>query len=442
MDRILNSPPIVDKSNFKEFFKDYQTRSSTHYALDEFKLDDNKKRVDAHSLKEFKENVLNCIIFPEPIIYVVWQDQTPGNLDIFFSYSTDGGKTFSTPINISNTEDNSFEPRLAAFNNYVYVVWGEGGDREGEVTESDEVFFVASSDFGQTFGTIQKLDSVDFDRESTETDIAAFNDNVYVVWQNEDEDDGAEIFFVASNDNGQTFGDIQNLSNDDFRSIDPSIAAFNNDVYVAWDNETTDDGRQIFFVASNDNGQTFGDIQNLSNDEDKRFDQSDVAAFKNDVYVAWQTDEDDGEIFFVSSNDNGQTFGDIQNLSLDSLGSADPSVTAFKNDVYIVWENDNPLTSNDNIQEVLFRASNDKGDTFGDTINLSNSGPILDSDDTRVAAIGYDVFVVWEEGPDDEENEVLFRASNDKGTTFGDTINLSNSGKFFNSEEPAIATVP
>ena len=261
-----------------------------------------------------------------------------------------------------------------------------------------------------------------------------------MLYGKNDDGNDQQIFFVSSNDNGQTFNEIQNLSNDDFFSGDPSISAFNDNVYVSWENDTDDD-QQIFFVSSNDNGQTFNEIQNLSNDDHESL-QSDIAAFKNNVYVSWQSDEEDGEIFFVSSNDNGQTFNEIQNLSLDSLNSADPSVTSFKNDVYIVWESDKPLGSNDNIQEVLFRSSNDTGSTFGDIINLSNSGPILDSDDTRVAALGYDVFAVWEEGPDDEENEVLFRSSNDKGSTFGDTINLSNSGKLFNSEEPDITTVP
>ena len=215
MDRILNSPPIVDKSNFKEFFKDYQTRSSTHYALDEFKLDDNKKRVDAHSLKEFKENILTCVKFPEPIIYAVWEadaSKTEENDDIFFSYSTDGGKSFSSSINISNSSSSSTDPRIAAFDNHVYVVWEEGFDDDGDTEES--IFFIASDDFGQTFGTLKKLTEPDrFD--ASDPDVAAFKNNVYVAWENGSENDD-ELFFVASNDNGKTFGDIQNLSNDDF----------------------------------------------------------------------------------------------------------------------------------------------------------------------------------------------------------------------------------
>jgi hypothetical protein len=46
-------------------------------------------------------------------INVVWNDRTPGNLDIFFSRSTDGGETWSQAVNISNTPGVSQSPVIA-----------------------------------------------------------------------------------------------------------------------------------------------------------------------------------------------------------------------------------------------------------------------------------------------------------------------------------------
>ena len=38
-------------------------------------------------------------------VYVVWDDNSSGNYEIYFANSTDGGNTFSRPINLSkNTE--------------------------------------------------------------------------------------------------------------------------------------------------------------------------------------------------------------------------------------------------------------------------------------------------------------------------------------------------
>ena len=50
--------------------------------------------------------------------YVVWQDNTPGNDEIFFRASQGLGR-----INVSNNTDNSFTPQIATSGNNVYVTW-------------------------------------------------------------------------------------------------------------------------------------------------------------------------------------------------------------------------------------------------------------------------------------------------------------------------------
>ena len=49
-------------------------------------------------------------------VYVVWSNFiTPGNFDILFKKSTDGGASFSdTPINLSNNTRSSSTPEIAA----------------------------------------------------------------------------------------------------------------------------------------------------------------------------------------------------------------------------------------------------------------------------------------------------------------------------------------
>ncbi|MGH9976169.1 MAG: hypothetical protein ACRD8Z_10100, partial [Nitrososphaeraceae archaeon] len=68
-----------------------------------------------------------------------------------------------------------------------------------------------------------------------------------------------------------------------------------------------------------------------------------------------------------------------------------PMATSGDN-VYIAWMTDKG-TPNTNA-EIIFRASNDSGETFGNKINLSNSSNI-DSVDQEIAAEGENVFVTW-----------------------------------------------
>jgi hypothetical protein len=94
--------------------------------------------------------------------------------------------------------------------------------------------------------------------------IAVSENNAYVLWW-DNKTGNWEIFFRASQDNGKTFGDEINLSNDTTRSDDGSIAAQGNSVYVTWWDTNNKTGlREPVFIVSNDNGNTFGERVVLS----------------------------------------------------------------------------------------------------------------------------------------------------------------------------------
>ena len=93
------------------------------------------------------------------------------------------------------------------------------------------------------------------------------------------------------------------------------------------------------------------------------------------------------------------------------------------NNVYIVW-----WTNKSENWEVMFRASNDGGQTFGDKINLSNSSD-TESQNAEMVAAGNNVFVSWwETSPETGSSESVLRVSNDVGQTFGPRIMLGVNG--------------
>jgi hypothetical protein len=98
---------------------------------------------------------------------------------------------------------------------------------------------------------------------------------------------------------------------------------------------------------------------------------------------------------------------------------APPAITG--DNVYVAWWTN--TTGND---EVMFRASTDVGETFGDSINLSNT---TDADSTR-AEIDSDadsVVVTWWETNQTDDTPVM-RVSNDNGATFGPVLPLTANG--------------
>ena len=97
--------------------------------------------------------------------------------------------------------------------------------------------------------------------------------------------------------------------------------------------------------------------------------------------------------------------------------AAAPIATSGDN-VYVSWWSNK--TGND---EVMFKASNDGGKTFGNKMNLSNT-PKSNSQDAQIAAAGNNVYITWWER-NQTINEPIMRVSNDNGKSFGPTIMLS-----------------
>src|SRR5829696_1311804 len=100
-------------------------------------------------------------------------------------------------------------------------------------------------------------------------------------------------------------------------------------------------------------------------------------------------------------------------------------MVASGDNLYIVW-----WTNKSGNWEVIFRASNDTGETFDDKINLSNSTD-ADSQNAEIVAQDDNVYVSWWEtstNPANKTSESVLRISNDNGNTFGPILMLGTDG--------------
>jgi hypothetical protein len=105
-------------------------------------------------------------------------------------------------------------------------------------------------------------------------------------------------------------------------------------------------------------------------------------------------------------------------------------VVVSGDNIYVAWWTNNTENSN---EEVMFRASNDGGATFGDKINLSNT-PDGDSWRVEIAAEGADVIVTWWETNQTSDTPVA-RISTDGGQTFGPMLRLGTNGTISNTTD-------
>jgi hypothetical protein len=131
-----------------------------------------------------------------------------------------------------------------------------------------------------------------------------------------------------------------NLSNSLGHSLNQRIIQSNGYTYFVWTDtgEQSNDTGQIHFRTSNDNGNRFSETSILSNiTVDSNL--PDISVTSNNVYVTWEDDSsENSRIFFRGSHNNGRSFENILDISNGTIGSSLQNVASHDNSVYIVWE--------------------------------------------------------------------------------------------------------
>jgi hypothetical protein len=260
-------------------------------------------------------------------IYVGWEDNSTGNYELLFTKSTDGGTTFSDPINLSSNNGTSEDGTITELNGTVYVGLSDNS------TGNYEILLAKSADGGTTFTDPINLSNNTV--ESADPVIKSSKDNLYVVWSEVD-----DIFFTRSKD-GVKFDKPINLSNTNGTSFTPRLAVSgNNNLSVVWEDQTPGYS-DVFFSKSTDSGATFSDPINISNSTYDSYSQDIGTQINGDLYAAWnEILPDFSDIFFAKSTDGGVTFDKPINLS-NSNGSTsyDPTIAVSEDNdlLYIGW---------------------------------------------------------------------------------------------------------
>jgi hypothetical protein len=261
--------------------------------------------------------------------------------------------------------------------------------------------------------------------------VAAWNNNVYMLWQDSMPPGykNYDIFIKSSNDKGTTFGSPVNLSNNSGFSEHPQIAAYDNNVYAIWADDTSGN-REVFFTRSEDNSTSFDKTKNLSNNTSDSFNQE-IAVFGDNVYVVWldQDEADNTNILLKSSFDGGATFGRTVHISSDANQETFPKIATYEDSVYIAWNmaGDN-LDERDN-EGLFFVRSLDGGNTFDNIMKLNHEN---DFGELQVAAFDEIVYVVSGGIHSVDVNGVFFTRSIDGGRSFSEPVTIDGNATFVN----------
>jgi BNR repeat-like domain len=300
-------------------------------------------------------------------IYVVWSDDTPGNYEIYFKKSTDGGLTWLAAKRLTYTSSFSMPPAVAVSGSNVYVAWGE----YDSVSLGDEVYFKKSPDGGNTWQTSKRLTYTGDDNSFPYMGvaIAATGSNIYLAWH-DDAPGNWEIYFRKSVDGGAHWQDIQRLTYNSGASVDPAIVIKSPAVYLAWHDDTPGND-EVYFRKSNDGGATWQSVKRLTNNSSWS-QAAAIAASGANVYVTWHDGTPgNNEIFFRKSTDGGANWQTAKRLTFTAGESNCPSVGVNGSILFVTWYDGTPGNN-----EIYFVSSGDGGSSWQPVQRLTfTSGP-------------------------------------------------------------------
>lgn len=277
-------------------------------------------------------------------IYVVWQEILPDEdkTEVFFMKSPDKGATWTDPLRLTHSIESSFLPRIAKNGANVYVVWSEHIDNYSP--GNYEIFFRKSTDGGETWQAKKRLTHISGISNSPVI-VVDSSDNIFIIWY--DNTLGLyELFFKKSTDGGATWQSAQRLTYyDPKNNVEPAIAVNGANIYVTWSRENWEGNKEIYFIGSFDGGATWAANKKLTSNLGYSRYPAIAVGQANEIYIVWQDDaRGNFEVYFMMSMDGGATWQNAQRLTYNSGKSYEPRIKFAVNGsaIFVVWYDDTP----------------------------------------------------------------------------------------------------
>jgi hypothetical protein len=342
-------------------------------------------------------------------IYAAWiSNLSPQNSDVMFKKIDKNAELFTSILDISNTSGISNIIKLTNSEDNVYITW------EDKQPDKWKLLFTKSENNGNKFDNVTNLSNTTGNVHLH--DLSSVGKNVFIMWAaNENvSSTNKDIFFRKSQDGGDSFNDTLNLSNDIDDSLDPHMAINQNGsiIYMTWtecDTKHDDPICSIQFTSSLDGGNTFTTSKIVSNK---------MLPFEG--YEGYSSSNGAG----VNASSNTIFPHISENVTVqEGINSINPTVftTLDGKRVYVLWEQS---IFGKGESEIFLTVSNDYGNSFNSTINISNT-----SGTSRLAhgqLLGDDIYVTWSDTLNNNKTfDVMLRRIDAKNLA-RNVINLSN----------------
>lgn len=260
------------------------------------------------------------------VVIIVWSDKRDGisnnNYEIYYSRSTDGGKSWDTDTRLTSDPAQSDSPSVSVYGKLVLVVW----DDYREVTT--KTYCKRSTDGGISWGPDTKL----IEPGGSPT-VSVSGSLVHVVWNAL-----GKTSYKRSKDGGLTWEASKLLTINNVITNSPSLSVSGSSVHVVWLDSRNSSKYEIYYTHSTDSGKTWEADTRLTTNYTSATLFSSVAASGSDVHVVWDDNRDGNyEIYYKGSKNGGLNWGADTRLTNNTSTSLHPFISISASAVHVVW---------------------------------------------------------------------------------------------------------
>ncbi|MBN1672259.1 MAG: exo-alpha-sialidase [Kiritimatiellae bacterium] len=278
---------------------------------------------------------------------------------------------------------------------------------------------------------------------------------VHAVWQSVRRESDSDVHYRRSLDGGQTWDEVQALTELRDRKMYPVVDVSGTIVRVAWVWDTAL-GKQICFARSQDSGVRWFHQTQVTHSSDLA-NLCGMAQSEEILHLIWQETGKAGRNVFQSVSDKtGGSWSPKRNITCapSPVNEGAAFVTAGEGRrLHIVFASDrHAAASNGHNWEIGYLGSTDQGRTWPNRARLTQDGT-SDSRLPVIAAAGSTLHVLWADDRDDtryphdgaprhepepdHNYEIYYKRSDDNGATWARSVRLTEAPGI--SVNPAIA---
>jgi hypothetical protein len=322
-------------------------------------------------------------------IFMVWHDSTSGtsgSYEIYFKKSVNGGASWSANQRLTWTSAQSKNPAIAIDGwGYIHLAWQES------TPGNTEIYYKKSTNGGTSWTANQPLTA---NSGISECPAIAVNSagHVYVVWH-DNASGNYEIYYKKSANNGVSWSAIKRLTWNGGISKNPSIAIDGSDyVHIAWD-DSTPGNCEIFFKKSVNGGTTWTANRRLTWNGGESIRPVLAVDSTDDLHVVWQDGTPGNrEIYHKRSADGGATWTANRRLTYTAQDSVKPAIGVDSSaGIHLVWQE---YTSS--YPEVFYKNSTNGGVAWGANNRLTYTAGNTTEPSVAADSAGH-VYAVWDD---------------------------------------------